>query len=1401
MNAPRTLLTAMLLSASAVSAQSGVTQLCHDATGQDRQPDFSAATGKFNSVSVVTDPGTTKPALRLNTNLEVLNPERIYFPFTQQVRVSYLYESAGNSASLGYFYYKDLIDRGYIDIRGTPADSTDDRLIDSDGNGIADFHEDLYGMSKSRAYMGGASRRCTRDFEFPAGSGKRVYEPELAMNGSCDATFRNTTLADASAPPYSYGGSRGNIAVSTVGSGGGRGGFSSAEYGDKGMYGTIPNLLEPRDNSNNLAGIGHLVFLHSDDDGDTSTTGNLTPVADVSNLSNGIPDYNVSAYDADGRPVSSPDNILNQEIDRTVNLGEIPGDREIVFFIVSWGGPGHSVGSAVYPCLSFAADGKTCKLHIITPTIVFFSKTFLNMDQNAYTPGNVAGVPTVATRDIGCAYTEANTPCVAGGAPGWLDAATLVRLNTVAAYNNLVMPVGEKANVKADTSGRGLMPHVLVGAPSTDKYRWVLGFEDLPGGGDRDFNDVSFMIHKSNGGVVRSAVVSSDLSPSIAQDFTITEVTFRAIDEPYFASTSSTLAECKDYALTAEDRPRITYQVALDCKICTENCGTGNPTMVENPSPTWVNVAMADPLGGRVNSGKRDETVTINDFLQRSLTGSQLCWQAVMQSKHDKCQPTIRDINVSYKAVRAGDYTRAALASVANVVLYSAFETPGRKWFESSELYPSTRVVDGRSDLADRGHVYLKELFKPETPAVATMSTLWDGGAKLGLDLRNSADPTALRKLYTLDTSNNRTEVKNVLLDNNGGELFSTVTAGNCSILNGGFYLCDLNNSGGLPDNADRALLRNWLYGWENKPATGTATKRTWSMGGIQLSTPVIVGPYWQPGWFPNANGDEQRAYLDNFQKQSRVTGRPAMVYVGTTQGMLHGLNAGLLKSGNDVCTGGVSTGGYYDITGTCTSGSRKYGDSAEQFAYMPRKLLPYYVNSYLRQGNAKRPQVDASAHVMDVDLGSTEYHAVRGLARDTTQKWSLGPVGNPSQGAKSVLVASTGPMSSVVFALDVTDPRQATYPLPMWEFDMAEDKVTLNRAGGGTATVDLEDAFADYGGIFVPDTRGSRHVTPIMRMDFGKDGGNKWVAAVATDFVPNANTAGAIYLVDIKTGKPAQINTAGNAGKVAGVIPLEKNAGVAAPPVALDYNQDGTSDLLYTVTTTGSIYRITTSKVGDPTKLGRALQVCRLGNVREKLDAVPAYRADAPYQGVYSRMAVKLESGVPNKVRLYVGTSNNPDISNEPADLVSPRPSGYVVAFEDTNPFADNCTTLANVMWIQQLGVGQQVWGGVTMVGDKLFTTTAVGKAASACELSGTESGRYYNFAASTGVPQSDSGSVLGGHSVSRPVVGGGKLIFGTIDSAIKTTSITPPGTPKVPGPARIQVWETNPQGILVEE
>jgi len=98
--------------------------------------------------------------------------------------------------------------------------------------------------------------------------------------------------------------------------------FNSAlGWSDGGTYPHLPNLLE-----NIVASGGGIIFKIDDDDGDYSVQGPWSSMPgslanDGSNTNDGIPDYDVNG-----------DGTIGNAADRTVDLGVVQGNREIVFW-------------------------------------------------------------------------------------------------------------------------------------------------------------------------------------------------------------------------------------------------------------------------------------------------------------------------------------------------------------------------------------------------------------------------------------------------------------------------------------------------------------------------------------------------------------------------------------------------------------------------------------------------------------------------------------------------------------------------------------------------------------------------------------------------------------------------------------------------------------------------------------------------------------------------------------------------------------------------------------------------------------------------------------------------------------------------------------------------------------
>ncbi|NMO20052.1 DUF4114 domain-containing protein [Pyxidicoccus fallax] len=1339
-----------LLAAPLALAQTQTQQpapMCKDLLAEDRQPDFSSASLHLDASTLRLTP-EQPPRLKLDTGLKVLDPERIVFPFDQRVTISYVYESAVASHALGYMYLDDVKARGYLNNDGT--------LADSNTNGILDLHEDLYNLAppdgdKTRPYIG-LSRRCSRTFT----SGNLTYsQPDLGMKSTCGSVFSSqVSLVDARP-----GQTNNNIKADVVGtplraSESSTTNAGASDFSDNGLFSHIPNLLEPPSLSNGNLGLGKMVFLLTDDDGLTDTYGKLAPVSDTDWMDNGVPDYDTSAYDSRGLPrATNPDPGVTA-YDRTVDLGTIRGDKEIVFFLIVFYDTRHGPNEGTsYPCLKQDGAGK-CLLHLRSPIQVYFSKAAWNLDQNF-----LNGV--VAERNIGCGYDSRCNPeapgdysCLVKGTTkklcGWLDGpkedegTTLYRLLNDAAYGNLDMPK-EGVTVPRPSGVRNPMPHVIMGAPTTDPFRWILGFEDLSGGGDRDFNDVVFVINKQNGGSTRSDIVSKDIPVEAAEDFVITKVRFKRQDDmapaprtcakgaPCWTEESGFAGACTP---EGGQLPSIRYSVAVDCRTC------ANGTCTNNPTPNWIPVEFP-------NTSPPTQQVEL-DMLAMGITGSQLCWKVDVTSPNERCRPIIDNVDVGYQAVRAGSYARASPSTLGNAIVWGVNETPGsawgRSWPTSGLPAPATRAYDARKDYSLRGRLYFRSLYDPESPNVTHPVERWESGRVMALAFGDGANPMS-RRLYTLDATGARTTVIAETEDaDSASPLFPDAL---CDQFADDRYLYDLNNDGvcGTPSittpdkrvtgvTNDRNFLREWLYGWEDHYAPGASNvKRPWPMGGINLSTVAVSVPPYLDTWAQNTRSEERDEYRKNFLEP--LADRPTVAFVGTMNGFLHAFDAGqFTHETKDECAAGAQLRGYFEPSGACaTPTPREYGTGQEQFAYLPRLLLERYRNLYVQfpgSGDLPRPQVDASPVLANVDFGIPNKPA-----------WTRATTASKTQGAKTVLVSATGKGSPALFALDVTHPADAWYPLPLWEFNLKDAAIDLafNTARNANPQV-----------VF-PDNSGSRHAPSVARLAWGS-GSPMWTAVVGTDYVPSAPTrAGAIYLIDMKTGRPLNYGDTA-AGGMAGIITLDTGSGVAAESALVDLNQDGSYDVMYVPTTSGGVYRVNLDRVDVTAPLGRKVRTCKVASAPVALAEHPdaAQGQDTTFQQLYSNLGVKVlrDSGRP-VVQFYFGTGDNPDeYADGPADRSNYR--YHLLGFEDRDPAGDQGCELLDPLWVQPLDPAQTVWGGVALSQDRVFATTAVGRAADICNLSETQSGQLYERPLTPdgvlkGVP-------LAGHGINAPVV-----------------------------------------------
>lgn len=215
------------------------------------------------------------------------------------------------------------------------------------------------------------------------------------------------------------------------------------------------------------------------------------------------------------------------------------------------------------------------------------------------------------------------------------------------------------------------------------------------------------------------------------------------------------------------------------------------------------------------------------------------------------------------------------------------------------------------------------------------------------------------------------------------------------------------------------------------------------ALGAILNASPVAVEP------------PDQALPIDSYRDfQARYANRPSMLYVSTTDGLLHAIHAGQLPDSEHAQVAlqpdeSYSSGGS---TGTMS-------EQREAWAYLPQMLHPR-----LQDYKDSPPELlDGTPTVKDVRLchlrlegesGSLAYLNTSAHACD--HKSDAEP--ESSFQWRTVLVAGLGEFGAGYFALDVTRPGGEAYieksykteivnpdPIALWEFDREWERAQLN--------------------------------------------------------------------------------------------------------------------------------------------------------------------------------------------------------------------------------------------------------------------------------------------------------------------------------------------------------------------
>ncbi len=642
----------------------------------------------------------------------------------------------------------------------------------------------------------------------------------------------------------------------------------SSSKSDGGTYPAVPNLLETL-----VSNQGGWIFLLADDDSGTTVYDNLAPVADISSThNNGVPDYDVNG-----------DGTVNDD-DRSVEMGTFDAGTELVFFLnVYYEQPmrmnGAGIG-AVAPtcttqlvcpagCWSQQKDCTWC-LANCSPTqwdsdcakpkecgncqpyedtictggttpntdpvksriIPYFSKRVLNPD---YKDSGDAHID----RDIGCPY---GTTC--SGYGGWVDSDALDRLKNLYGLNmgHEIKRINQRIGGQSD--------HIFVGAPSSDPHWWVLGFEDLYDHGDRDFNDLVFLIFRTNGGETVSGDVATEIPDAEKDNTTITRV--------FFKKTDSFPSPCTG----DPDDARIEYYISVS-----QDAGG---------DPIWLLVEFPP-------SSPDEVTIELAEY---GLAGSELRWKAVIISDDHDCKPMISDVDIGYEALQHGEYLFTSPLLLANTLYRGASETRDDSW-----------TVTG-NDYSNRGHFRMYEMYEPTNPDQETNTLKWDAGSMLAV-----RDPDT-RTLWT----SNGTSTEPITATGSSWLLGQILTAANRAEKLNAKPVYDFDGDGDSDDDDARYLIE-WTRGWE----TPTTLQRAWKMGAINRATAAIVHPPGEPDWL-EAGGIPLtwRTTYRSWAEQISVAERRTIAYVGSQSGLLHAFDAGAFRWGDNPDTSAVEYRGYF---------------------------------------------------------------------------------------------------------------------------------------------------------------------------------------------------------------------------------------------------------------------------------------------------------------------------------------------------------------------------------------------------------------------------------------------------------------------------------------------------------
>lgn len=979
-------------------------------------------------------------------------------------------------------------------------------------------------------------------------------------------------------------------------------------------------------------------------------------------------------------------------------------------------------------------------------TDIFFTKTEWNPD----TFTSCLSASSSHDRSYLLGQANADEPCETVS-KGFLDANAITRLNdvfnlTMSGTYNLTVNYGEQFS------------HVIVAAPDGDPNQWILSWEDLNGGGDMDYNDITFRIDRKNGGTLTSKPKSATV---VDADAFYTAVNFGIYDEiPLCAGN------------------RIDYFISVDNGLNWVEVANWDRVLaytLEDDGTKTLGDPVADWSYGTPTTTYREARI---DFLGLNLSGQELVWKAEMRSDvsdDETCMPRILGANLVGATSTPADISRSSPVMVGNILFSGSFRTPEVAW---SEKRP-------------RGYLRASEMYAPTNPSVANVPpiTRWEAGSvlynsvttrniyfpditatpeiidPLVLTRQDSATATAgdgIETLYTgilspapvlatsvrifAGTIEFRDEGAGRLTSNWGRGVINRFTGAfavefdaapsatdlfraeytyynapasqtmqplvntNASVtnallgldgrlVNGTDPVYDFDASGSFAD-ADRELLVNWVRG----------IGRDWKLGAIDHSVPAVIVPPSKSDWYyGSSTSAETRSSFDDF-----VTGfddRDTVLFVGSRDGMLHAFDAGSFRWGDNPATAGIEeVRGYFawhdHDNDSTTPQIPNYGTGKELWSFVPANLLPRLKNNYLGRVNEEGDQafVDASPTLADIRM---DIDCPGCVASDCVSGELLGAAGSEQCVGewRTILLSAQGNGGDSVVCLDVTDP---TAPRFMWEY--ADPELFRSRSS---------PAVGKIGRLMV-------------------NGVEKWVAFFVSGKTYDTNLFPSIYLIDLTDGSLVDriyLNAAAaDAPSGLGGVP-------SGQPAIVDSDGNGYIDRLYIGTDKGLMYKVDFSD--DPATFWSNTRNIVINrdyyddDAGATINGQPNPVPDAQrWHPIYASPTVIVENGVnPDgttayNTRVFFGTGDNPYFDE---DIDTAGTKYHFFSYIDRapkgslNPSLDLDPTQVELDWFYPLDAGQRIFASAFASAGKVYFGTATSDTEDPCD--GDNLGELYSF------------------------------------------------------------------------